>query len=65
MGVVSSPAQPMPGNRRKSRPPLRGQPPAPAPGKPAAGAPAPNRLIAPDARWQRFQRYVWDRNKRG
>jgi hypothetical protein len=55
----------MPGNRRKSRPAPRGQPPAPAPGKPAAGAPAPNRLIAPDARWQRFQRYVWDRNKRG
>jgi hypothetical protein len=25
--------------------------------------PASNKLMAPDARWQRFQRYVWDKKK--
>ena len=36
----------------------------PAPHKRAAAhAPARNSLLAPDARWQRFQRYVWDRKK--
>jgi hypothetical protein len=34
------------------------------PPQPRAPQTARNRLLQPDARWQRFQRYVWDR-KRG
>jgi hypothetical protein len=38
-------------------------PPRPPGGKPKAKVPADNRLLLPDARWQRFQRYVWDKKK--
>ena len=49
---------------RKRRPPETDsrKPGAPPPDRRQHGAP-PNALTAPDARWQRFQRYVWDRKK--
>ncbi|MBE7422588.1 MAG: hypothetical protein HS110_09225 [Zoogloeaceae bacterium] len=34
---------------------------AKGPRKPAPDQPAPNSALQPPARWQRAQRYVWDR----
>jgi hypothetical protein len=50
--------------KRKRRPPETDfpKPGAPPPKGKSRGA-EPNTLTAPDARWQRFQRYVWDRKK--
>jgi hypothetical protein len=45
--------------------PKGGKAPGPARRKRPADVPALNRLNAPDARWQRFQRYVWDRKNKG
>jgi hypothetical protein len=52
----------MKAHKRKTAP--AADPPAPHKnGRKAPREPALNRLLAPDARWQRFQRYVWDRKK--
>jgi hypothetical protein len=51
--------------RKPVEPGPKGKAPGPARGKRPADVPALNRLNAPDARWQRFQRYVWDRKNKG
>jgi len=56
----------MTANKGKTRPASEPPPAAPAPrkgGRRPPRGPANNKLMAPDARWQRFQRYVWDKKK--
>jgi len=48
--------------RQTPAPEPQSAPPTPSRRK-AAPAPVRSMLLAPDARWQRFQRYVWDRKK--
>jgi hypothetical protein len=56
----------MAASKHKSGPahgPQPAAPPAPATGKPLPRRTANIKVLTPDARWQRFQRYVWDRKK--
>jgi len=48
---------------RKGRQAPAPEPQSAPPRRKAPPAPARSILLAPDARWQRFQRYVWDRKK--